>query len=213
MNIVLWIIQVLLALLFLFAGGTKLVLPIQVLESMGSPNAIHLPGLLMRVIGVCEVLGGLGLILPGLLKIKPGLTALAAAGLVIVMIGAVVLTVAGDGIGAAVVPFVVLLLLIFVAYGRWRLAPLVARLRHKIAGAALRGRPLHSANVTRGRPRRDAPTRGFLCVAILRRFITLHRRRRMTRFTLRLCSSCGNLAASPSRPKPTKPRFNGQWTR
>jgi len=124
MNVVLWMIQVLLALLFLFAGGTKLVLPIQVLESMGSPNAIHLPGLLMRFIGVCEVLGGLGLILPGLLKIKPGLTALAAVGLIIVMIGAVVLTVAGDGIGAAVVPFVVLLLLIFVAYGRLRLAPL-----------------------------------------------------------------------------------------
>lgn len=124
MNIVLWIIQVLLALLFLFAGGTKLVLPIQVLESMGSPNQVHLPGLLMRFIGVCEVLGGLGLILPGLLKIKPGLTALAAAGLVIVMIGAVALTIAGDGIGAAIVPFVVLLLSIFVAYGRWRLAPL-----------------------------------------------------------------------------------------
>ena len=124
MNILLWIIQVLLALLFLFAGRTKLVLPMQVLQSMGSPNSIHLPGLLLRFIGVCEVLGGLGLILPGLLKIKPGLTALAAAGLVIVMIGAVVLTAAGDGIGAAVVPFVVLLLLIFVAYGRWRLAPL-----------------------------------------------------------------------------------------
>ncbi|MEA2206887.1 MAG: hypothetical protein QOE77_3663 [Blastocatellia bacterium] len=124
MNIVLWIIQVLLALLFLFAGGTKLVLPIGVLQSMGSPNQVLLPGLLMRFIGVCEVLGGLGLILPGLLKIKAGLTALAAAGLVIVMIGAVVLTIAGDGIGAAVVPVVVLLLLIFVAYGRWRLAPL-----------------------------------------------------------------------------------------
>lgn len=124
MNILLWIIQVLLALLFLFAGGTKLVLPIQVLESMGSPNQVHLPALLMRFIGVCEVLGGLGLVLPGLLKIRPGLTALAAAGLVIVMIGAVVLTIAGDGIGAAVVPFVVLLLLIFVVYGRLRLAPL-----------------------------------------------------------------------------------------
>jgi len=48
MNIVLWIIQVLLALLFLFAGGTKLVLPIDVLTSMGSPNQIHLPGLLIR---------------------------------------------------------------------------------------------------------------------------------------------------------------------
>ncbi len=57
MNVVLWIIQVLLALLFLFAGATKLVLSLEVLKSMGSPNQIMLPGLLLRLIGVCEVLG------------------------------------------------------------------------------------------------------------------------------------------------------------
>ena len=127
MNIVLWIIQVLLALLFLFAGGTKLVLPIEVLASMGSPNQVHLPGLLIRLIGVFEVLGGLGLILPGLFRIKPSLTTLAAAGLVIIMIGATVLTFAGDGAAAAIVPLVVTLLSAFVAYGRWRLAPHRAR--------------------------------------------------------------------------------------
>jgi uncharacterized membrane protein YphA (DoxX/SURF4 family) len=124
MNVVLWIIQALLALLFLFAGGTKLVLPIEVLASMGSPNQVHLPGLLIRFIGVCEVLGALGLILPGLLRIRPGLTPLAAAGLVIIMIGATVLTFAGDGIAPALFPLVVTLLAAFVAYGRWRLAPL-----------------------------------------------------------------------------------------
>jgi uncharacterized membrane protein YphA (DoxX/SURF4 family) len=127
MNVVLWIIQVLLALLFLFAGGTKLVLPIDVLTSMGSPNQVHLPGLLIRFIGVCEMLGGLGLILPGLLRIKTGLTPLAAAGLVIIMIGAVVLTAIGDGIAPAIFPLVVGLLLVFVAYGRRRLKPLAAR--------------------------------------------------------------------------------------
>ena len=127
MNIVLWIIQALLALLFLFAGGTKLVLPIDVLTAMGSPNQVHLPGLLIRFIGVCEVLGGLGLIFPGLLRIKTGLTPLAAAGLVIIMIGAVVLTAIGDGIAPAMFPLVVGLLLAFVAYGRWRLAPLSER--------------------------------------------------------------------------------------
>jgi uncharacterized membrane protein YphA (DoxX/SURF4 family) len=127
MNIVLWIIQVLLALLFLFAGGTKLVLPIDVLTAMGSPNQVHLPGLLIRFIGVCEVLGGLGLILPGLLRIKTGLTSLAAAGLVIIMIGAVVLTAIGDGIAPAMFPLVVGLLLVFVAYGRSRLVPLSER--------------------------------------------------------------------------------------
>jgi uncharacterized membrane protein YphA (DoxX/SURF4 family) len=124
MNILLWIVQVLLALMFLFAGGTKLVMSIEAMRAMGSPNQILVPGLLIRFVGVCEVLGALGLILPGLLKIRPGLTPLAAAGLAIVMAGATVLTVAGDGVGAAIVPFVVLLLLIFVAYGRWRLAPL-----------------------------------------------------------------------------------------
>jgi len=123
MTYILWIIQVLLALLFLFAGGTKLVLPIETLTSMGSPNQVHLPGLLIRFIGVCEVLGALGLILPGLLRIRPDLTPLAASGLVIIMIGATVLTIIGDGIGPALVPFVFGLLAAFVAYGRWRLAP------------------------------------------------------------------------------------------
>ena len=123
MTYILWIIQVLLALLFLFAGGTKLVLPIEVLMSMGSPNAIPLPGLFIKFIGVCEVLGAIALILPGLLRIRPGLTPLAAAGLVIILIGAAALTFAADGASAAVVPVVVGLLAVFVAYGRWRLVP------------------------------------------------------------------------------------------
>ena len=123
MNIVLWIIQVLLALLFLFAGGTKLVLSIEQMRAMGSPNQILLPGLLIRFIGVCEVLGALGLILPGLLRIKPGLTPLAAAGLVIIMIGATAYTLAAGDIAWALMPLVVGLLCAFVAYGRWRLAP------------------------------------------------------------------------------------------
>ena len=78
MTYALWIVQALLAALFLFAGGMKLVLP---LEQMTGP--IALPGPLLRFIGVMEVLGGLGLVLPGLLGIRPGLTPLAAAGLVI----------------------------------------------------------------------------------------------------------------------------------
>ena len=123
MNIALWIIQILVALLFLFAGGTKLVLPFEVLTSMGSPNQIPLPGLLIRFIGVCEVLGALGLILPGLLRIRPGLTPLAAAGLVIIMIGATALSIAGDGVVAGVVPLIVGILCGFVAYGRSKLVP------------------------------------------------------------------------------------------
>ena len=127
MNIVLWIIQVLLTLLFLFSGGMKLVVPPNVLQSMGSPNQVVLPGLFIQFIGVCEVLGALGLILPGLLRIRPRLTPLAATGLVIIMIGATVLTIIGDGIGTALIPFVTGLLVAFVAYGRSRLAPLKGR--------------------------------------------------------------------------------------
>ena len=123
MNIALWIIQILLALLYLFAGGTKLVLSIEQMRAMGSPNQILLPGLLIKFIGVCEVLGALGLVLPGLFRARPDLTPLAASGLVIIMIGATVLTFAGDGVGPAVFPLVVGLLAAFVAYGRWRLAP------------------------------------------------------------------------------------------
>jgi uncharacterized membrane protein YphA (DoxX/SURF4 family) len=126
-NIILWIIQILLALLFLFSGGMKLVIPPDVLQSMGPPNQVVLPGLFIRFIGVCEVLGAFGLILPGLLKIRPGLTPLAASGLVIIMIGATVLTMIGAGVGAAVVPLVTGLLAAFVAYGRWRLVPLSDR--------------------------------------------------------------------------------------
>jgi uncharacterized membrane protein YphA (DoxX/SURF4 family) len=124
MNIALWIIQVLLALLFLFAGGTKLVLPIDVLTSMGSPNQVHLPALLIRFIGVCEVLGALGLLLPGLFRKRTDLTPLAAAGLVVIMIGATVLTIIGDGIALAMPPLIVGLLCAFVAYGRWKVRPL-----------------------------------------------------------------------------------------
>jgi hypothetical protein len=123
MTYALWIVQGLLALLFLFTGGIKLVLPIEVLTE-GSPP---LPGWFVRFLGVAEVLGAIGLVLPGLLSIRPGLTPLAASGLVIIMIGATVLALAGvvpgGGIALVLIPLVVGLLSAFVAYGRWRLAP------------------------------------------------------------------------------------------
>ncbi len=119
MNYALWIVQALLALIFLWAGGIKLVLPIEEMTKQ-----MPLPGLFLRLIAVCEVLGALGLILPGLLRIRPGLTPLAAAGLVIIMIGATVVTLATGDIAMALIPLVVGLLSAFVAYGRWRRAPL-----------------------------------------------------------------------------------------
>lgn len=119
MNVALWIVQGLLAALFVFAGGMKLVLPI---EKMQDPVA--LPGLFLRFIGVCELLGGIGLILPSLLRIRPGLTPLAAAGLIVIMIGAVVISVIYMGVASALIPLLVGILAAFIAYGRSRLAPI-----------------------------------------------------------------------------------------
>ena len=118
MNIALWIVQVLLALLFLFTGGMKLVMPIEEMTQQ-----LPMPGWFLRLIGVCEMLGGLGLILPWLLRIRPGLTPLAAAGLVVIMIGATVTTIMTGQIAISLVPLVVGILCLFVGYGRWRLAP------------------------------------------------------------------------------------------
>jgi len=122
MNILLWIIQVLLALLFLFGAVMKLIMPIEAMTQQ-----VHLPGLFLRFIGVCEVLGGIGLIVPAMVRIRPELTPLAAALLVIIMIGAVVLTLMTGTIGQALIPLVTGLLLVFVAYGRRQLVPIAAR--------------------------------------------------------------------------------------
>ncbi|HET9215822.1 MAG TPA: DoxX family protein [Terriglobia bacterium] len=115
MKILLWTIQILLAGLFLFAGAVKLVLP---LDQMQGP--IALPGWFLRFLGVAEVLGALGLILPGLLRIKPGLTPLAASGLVIIMIGATAITLTTGMVGVAVFSVFVGILCVAVAYFRSR---------------------------------------------------------------------------------------------
>jgi hypothetical protein len=80
----------------------------------------------LRFIGVMEILGGLGLVLPGMLHIRTALIPLAATGLSIIMIGAVVVTIQTMGLALAALPFVTGVLALFVAYGRWRLAPLAS---------------------------------------------------------------------------------------
>jgi uncharacterized membrane protein YphA (DoxX/SURF4 family) len=117
-TVLLWIIQGLLALVFMFAGVMKFVMPIEEMTKQ-----VPLPGLFLRFIGVAEVLGAIGLILPGLLRIRPGLTPLAAAGLAIITVGATVVTLMIGGGATALFPLVVALLSAFVAYSRWRLGP------------------------------------------------------------------------------------------
>jgi uncharacterized membrane protein YphA (DoxX/SURF4 family) len=118
MNVSLWIVQVLLALAFLGFGSMKLLTPA---EEMAAQSPV--PVMLMRFVGGCEVLGAFGLVLPWLLKIRPALTPLAAAGLVIIMVGAVVITVATMGVMPAILPLVLGLLAAFVARGRWSAVP------------------------------------------------------------------------------------------
>jgi hypothetical protein len=133
MHRTLWILQALLAALFLLAGGMKLVLPIEALT-----RQMALPGWFLRFTGTAEVLGALGLVLPGVLGVQRGLTAYAAAGLVLVMIGATAATLAAGGGLSALIPAVVGLLAAFVVYGRSRgvaQSPSAAAAR---AGTALR---------------------------------------------------------------------------
>lgn len=113
-NTLLWTTQGLLALLFLFAGGSKLLLPLSALK-----GPIALPGWFLRFIGAAEVLGGLGLVLPGLFRVRQSLTPLAASGLVTIMIGATAMTAATMGVLPALFPCAVGALAFSVAYGRF----------------------------------------------------------------------------------------------
>jgi uncharacterized membrane protein YphA (DoxX/SURF4 family) len=116
MNRFLWIVQILLALLFLFTGISKLMMSS---EQLGQQMP-SLSGGFLHFVAVCEVLGALGLVLPRLLKTAVWLTPLAAALLVIIMIGATVETLAAGPIVA--LPVVTGLLCIVVAWGRLRIA-------------------------------------------------------------------------------------------
>lgn len=117
----LWTLQILLAVLFVGAGLAKLSMSPAELEAQGPLSATFL-----RFISVCELLGAVGLIVPQLTGIKPQLTMLAAIGLIIIMIGATVVTVMypppQGGQATALFPFAVGVLLSVVAFGRLRQA-------------------------------------------------------------------------------------------
>ena len=118
LNVLLWVLQVLLAMLFMLSGVMKFVMPVEEMTKQ-----IALSGWFLHFIGVAEILGAIGLVLPGILRIRTGLTPLAAAALVVIMIGATVVNLKIGNRGAALTTVVVGLLLVFVAYNRRRLVP------------------------------------------------------------------------------------------
>ncbi|HTO98382.1 MAG TPA: DoxX family protein [Myxococcales bacterium] len=126
-NRVLWTLQALLALLFLFAGTSKFYMPAEQLTQGGLSLGF------VRFIGVCETLGGIGVIVPALTRIRPSLTPLAASGLTLIMIGATIVTLRTPMAATAWIPFLVGVFAAFVAYGRWRLVPIAGRPGHVTA--------------------------------------------------------------------------------
>ncbi len=129
-NIAIWTVQALLACLFLFAGSAKLVLPIAEMTKQ-----FPLPGAFLRFLGVVEIAGALGLILPSLLRIRPWLTPIAAGGLVIIMSGATAISMVGGHVGPAIPPFAIGCLAGLVSYVRTRVVPI----REKDRGSVRRG--------------------------------------------------------------------------
>lgn len=126
LNISLWVVQVLLAVAFGFAGVMKSTAPIaDLVEKMVWPGA--LPEGLVRFIGVSELSAALGLTLPSLTRIKPVLTPLAAAGLVVVMSLAAIFHVTRGELAALPINIGLGALAMFVAWGRWKKAPIAAR--------------------------------------------------------------------------------------
>ena len=117
LNVLLWVLQALLAMLFMFSGVMKFIIPVAEMAKQ-----IPFPGWFLHFIGGAEILGAIALILPGILRIRTGLTPLAAAALVVIMIGATAVNLKIGSSAAALITVVVGLLLVFVAYNRRRTA-------------------------------------------------------------------------------------------
>ncbi|MHC2993725.1 membrane protein [Pontibacter sp. HJ8] len=126
LNITLWIAQVLLAGMFLMSGFMKVAQPIEQLSQM-LPWASEVPAALVRFIGISEVLGGLGLLLPALLRIKPQLTVWAALGLVAVMVFASIFHISRGEFSAIGMNLILAAVALFVAWGRAKKAPIQPR--------------------------------------------------------------------------------------
>ncbi|MBT3323496.1 MAG: DoxX family protein [Anaerolineae bacterium] len=122
MNIFLWVLQVLFGVYFLFIGVTHFTLP----PGLPAPMSwmYELSPALHWFSGIAEILGGLGLILPGLTKIQTRLTPLAGLGLVLVMLGALTWHLQRGESQNIMFNVVLALIVGFIAYGRWKLSPL-----------------------------------------------------------------------------------------
>ena len=120
LNRLLWSAQIIAALLFLFAGSMKFIMPAEKMQQ----GPIVFSMAFIHFIGICECLGALGLILPGAFRINTWLTPLAAAGLTIIMIGATTITIPAMGVPAAILPAVVGTITSWIAYSRIRVAPI-----------------------------------------------------------------------------------------
>ncbi len=123
MNIALWIVQILVALAFLMAGSMKVSQPTDKLKNNMAWAAHMTPGI-VRLIGTLEILGAIGLILPAVTHILPWLTLVAAIGLVLTMIGASIVHIRLKEFSRLGVPLILLLLALFIVYGRFMIAPL-----------------------------------------------------------------------------------------
>lgn len=132
MRIVLWILQVLLAAMFFWHGLLFAAPPAELVEMLNSQFGVGL----RTFIGVAEILAAIGLILPGLTRILPWLTPLAAAGLMIVMASASVFHFFRGETANGITGIVLFALLTFVAYMRWKVKPIPARNAQSIAQAA-----------------------------------------------------------------------------
>ena len=118
LNVVLCVVQGFLAALFILAGLSKLLMSAAELTAQS-----QLPLGLLRFVGVAELAGALGLILPGITKIKTFLTPLAAAGLVIIMLGATAISASSGQKGPAAISFLIGFLLLYVGFCRWKVSP------------------------------------------------------------------------------------------
>ena len=126
-NIGLWVAQVALAAMFLMAGATKLMSGSAELVAMGMGWAENSPLALIKFIGLAEVAGGLGLILPAPTRIMPHLTKWAAAGLCVIMVLAAGLHITRGEFEVVPVNVILFALAAFVIWGRTNKAPIAPR--------------------------------------------------------------------------------------